>query len=341
MSRPFLTAPLSQIAFATLTLCLGDAALAADATPARHCVLLAAEYETQGGYSSEAMNALRFNTKVIRNKLLQRLQADRLVANAVTIDIDGRNLTDQRVNRIRAITGCDTVVHVRNVLVSTSMGGAFGFDVAVERSSSSGDASTTLYSRQYRYGLNQTTLSAFSYDAFVDTAWADVRQAVTFDADREAAPVDVAAVRAEYDRMAAAWPRNVPEYHLRHILRESELLGIAMIARLHDQNPPDFAKLATDSSDDKGSAAKGGDIGWYTLGLLPPEMAAAVRAQGGRAGLVDRPIHAEDGWHVIEVLGERPSHPPAFAEVSDRLSVNMRWNAVMPAATWTEALKAQ
>ncbi len=339
MNAHHLTRLLPRIASATLAFVACAAVHAADAPPTRHCVLLAAEYESQGGSNGDSQEALRANTRITRNKLLQRLQADRLVANAVFLDVDGRITSAMRLHRIREITGCDTVVQLRNVLWSSPMGGAFGFDIVVDRTS--GDASTTLYSRQYRYGLNPATLSAFSYDAFIDTAWADLRQAVTFDAAREAAPVDPAAVRAEYDRMAAAWPKNFPEYHLRHILRDSDLLGTATLARLHEQNPPDFAKLAADLSDDKGSAAKGGDIGWYTLGLLPPEMAAAVRAQGGRAGLVDRPIHAEDGWHVIEVLGERPSHPPAFAEVSDRLSVNMRWNAVMPAATWTEALKAQ
>jgi hypothetical protein len=330
---------LLRTALAALALPACAAALAADAAPTRRCVLLAAEYETQGGSSAELMDALRFNTRLTRNKLLQRLQADRLVANAVLLDVDGRITSAARLHRIREITGCDTVVQIRNVLWSSSIGGAFGFDVVVDRTS--GDASTTLYSRQYRYGLNHPTISAFSYDAFVDMAWADLHQAAVLDADRAAPGADDAAVRAEYDRMAAAWPKNLPEYHLRHILRESELLGIAMIARLHDQNPPEFGGLAADSSDDKASAAKGGDLGWYTLGLLPPEIAAAVRAQGGRTGLVDRPIHTDDGWHVVEVLGERPSHAPAFADVSDRLGANLRWNATVPPVTWAEALRAQ
>jgi hypothetical protein len=314
-------------------------AFAADAPAARHCVLLAAEYESQGGAGNDMLDSLRWNARITRDKLLQRLQAERLVANAVFLDVDDRAATTARANRIREITGCDTVIHMRNVLWSSSMGGAFGFDVIVERRS--GEATTTAYARQYRYGLNQATIAAFSYDAFVDAAWADLRQAVALDGDRDGSAIDTAKVRAEYDRLSATWPRNLPEYHLRHILRESELLGIAMVARLHDTNPPDFAQLAADSSDDKASADKGGDIGWYALRQLPADIAAAVRARGGRPGLIGQPIHAEDGWHVVEILGERPSQPPPFADVAERLGANMRWTAVVPAATWNEALKAQ
>ena len=98
-----------------------------------------------------------------------------------------------------------------------------------------------------------------------------------------------------------------------------------MIARLHDQNPPDFATLAADSSDDTASAAHGGDVGWLTQFGMPPEVARAVQAHRG-PGLIDHPIHAADGWHVIEILGER-------------VEARLRWNAVVPAATWAEALK--
>jgi len=337
--RRLATRLLRPAALAALAVLACGAASAHDAAALRHCVIVAAEYESQGGASGDVLDSLRYNTRITRNKLLQRLQADRLAANAVYLDVDGRVASTARVNRIREITGCDAVVRMRNVFWSSTIGGAFGFDVVVERRV--GDASTTVYSHQYRYGLNQPTIAAFSYDAFIDAAWADLRQAAVLDADRDASPVDPAMVRAEYDRLAAAWPQNLPEYHLRHILRETELLGIAMVARLHDQDPPDFAKLAADSSDDKASAGKGGDIGWYTLGQLPPEMAAAIRQQGGQPGLIGRPVHAEDGWHVIEVLEQRPSHAPPFADVAERLGANMRWTATVPPAIWAEAQRAQ
>ena len=44
---------------------------------------------------------------------------------------------------------------------------------------------------------------------------------------------------------------------------------------------------------------------------------------------------------MIEVLDERPSHAPTFADVQERLGANMRWTAIVPAATWAEAQRAQ
>ena len=327
------------LAAALLAAGAGTAANAADAAAPRRCVLLASEYETQGGAKADVLDSLRWNTRLTRAKMLQRLQADGLAANAVFLDVDGRIASTARVARIRQITGCDTVVHLRNVLWMSSMGGAFGFDIVVERTQ--GDSPATLYSRQYRYGLDQPTIAAFSYDAFIDTAWADLREATVLDADRDVTTIDATKVRAEYDRLAATWPKNLKEYHLRHILRETESQANAMEARLHDPNPSAFATLAAESSNDKESGARGGDIGWYTLSQLPAAMAAAVGARGGQPGLVGQPVHTEQGWHVIEVLGERPSHLPAFADVSERLAASMRWNAAVPAATWAEAQRAQ
>jgi len=312
------------------------AAVGANA-PLRHCVLLAAEYATQGQASPEAVAALHANTRVIQAELLQRMQADRLVANTFFIDYDDRHLTRGKMVRTRAVTGCDTVVEIRGVFWSSPIGGAFGYDLVVQRATDAGYTLTNAFERQYRYGLDKAMLSNFSYDGFGEAAWADLRQSALLDVDREAAPMTEATVRAVYDRAAAAWPANLPEYHLRRIRRDTEQQGLATISRLHEQNPPDFAALAADSSSDSASAAKGGDIGWITASSMPPEVASAVRERAGHPGLIDRPIHVEEGWHVIEVLGERPSHAPPFPEVSDRLAAALRWNAMVPPATWAQA----
>ena len=315
-----------------------SAALGAGAAP-RHCVLLAAEYESQGPVNPEIMNALRVNSRVVQARLLQHMQADRLVANAFFVDFDDRYTTRYRVNKTRAITGCDTVVEIRSVFWSAMIGGAFGYDVVVDRAAGAGNALTNAYERQYRYGLDKATLANFSYDDFGETAWAELRQSAVLDVDREAAPVAETVVRAEYDRGVATWPADMPEYHLRRIRRDTEQQGIATISKLHEQDPPAFAVLAAQSSNDSTSAARGGDIGWLTAPGMSPEVAGAVRERAGHPGLIERPIHTEDGWQVIEVLGQRASHPPPFAEVSDRLVARIRWNAVVPAATWAEALR--
>ena len=322
------------LAIATLAMSACTAALGADAAP-RHCILLAAEYESQGKVTPEITNALRVNARVVQAKLLQHMQADRLVANTFFIDFDDRYTTRYRMHKARAITGCDTVVEVRSVFWGSLVGGAFGYDVVLQRATGADDTLTNAYERQYRYGLDKATLDNFSYEGFSEAAWSELRQSAFLDIDRETVPMAQSAVRAEYDRDVAAWPANLPEYHLRRIRRTTELEAIGTISMLRDQkNPPTFAALAADLSNDSTSAAKGGDMGWLTASSMPPEVANAVRERAGHPGLIERPVHTDDGWQVLEVLAERPSHAPPFDEVSDRLAAILRWNAVVPPATW-------
>ena len=192
---------------AALALAMAPLAQAANA-PARHCVILAAEYETQGIINGQLMDSLRANARALQGRLLQRLQSDKLVANTVFIDVDDRPTTTVRVNHIRAATGCDTVVHLRNVLWISSIGSAFGVDLVVDRSVDG--PMTKVWSRQYRYGVDAATLAAFSFDAFADSAWAELRSSGVLDIDREAKPVDAAVLRAEYDAAPRHGPRTCP-----------------------------------------------------------------------------------------------------------------------------------
>src|SRR5207302_327682 len=65
----------------------------------------------------------------------------------------------------------------------------------------------------------------------------------------------------------------------------------------------DFAGLAQTSSEDPGSAADGGDLGWAGPGTFAPEFEQAT------AGLKDnelsQPFHTQFGWHLVQVLGHR------------------------------------
>ncbi len=61
----------------------------------------------------------------------------------------------------------------------------------------------------------------------------------------------------------------------------------------------DFAALATQYSKDPGSAAKGGDLGWFGKGrMVKPFEDASFSA---RPGQVVGPIRSSFGWHIIKV----------------------------------------
>ncbi len=64
----------------------------------------------------------------------------------------------------------------------------------------------------------------------------------------------------------------------------------------------DFAKLAKEVSADKGSAVKGGDLGWFGKGqMVKPFEDAAFR---GRVGKILKPVQTRYGYHIIKVTGK-------------------------------------
>ncbi len=69
----------------------------------------------------------------------------------------------------------------------------------------------------------------------------------------------------------------------------------------------DFDETALKNSDDKGSAVRGGDLGWFTRGvMIQPFEKAAFALQ---AGETSEPIRSEYGWHIIRVYDRRKTEP--------------------------------
>ena len=69
-----------------------------------------------------------------------------------------------------------------------------------------------------------------------------------------------------------------------------------------------FAELATKFSSDKGSAEKGGDLDWFTDGMMVPTFNEFVMNNPvGQIGVVESPF----GFHVIKVTGKTEMQPKA------------------------------
>ena len=65
----------------------------------------------------------------------------------------------------------------------------------------------------------------------------------------------------------------------------------------------DFAALARSHSDDKGSAIKGGDLGWVSSGDLVPRFEEQMNQLS--IGETSEPFRTEFGWHIVQVLERR------------------------------------
>ena len=69
------------------------------------------------------------------------------------------------------------------------------------------------------------------------------------------------------------------------------------------QKGADFATLARANSDDPGSGAQGGDLGWFRGGQMVPEFDKEVKAL--KAGQMSGLVKTQFGYHIIKLLETR------------------------------------
>ena len=64
------------------------------------------------------------------------------------------------------------------------------------------------------------------------------------------------------------------------------------------KNGEDFAKVASEVSDDPGSKVKGGDLGWFKKGRMVPEFEATAFTL--KKGQTSEPVKSTYGYHIIQ-----------------------------------------
>jgi len=79
----------------------------------------------------------------------------------------------------------------------------------------------------------------------------------------------------------------------------------------------DFAEVAGEFSDDVGSVAVGGDLGFSSGDAFPPEMEEAISALA--VNVVSEPVQTDAGTHLILVTDRREGKPPTLEELRSRL----------------------
>jgi peptidyl-prolyl cis-trans isomerase SurA len=100
------------------------------------------------------------------------------------------------------------------------------------------------------------------------------------------------------------------QVHARHILmKTTELADDATVKQklnaLRDRvlKGEEFAGLAQTSSEDPGSAAQGGDLGWTGPGTFVTEFEKQV--DNLKDNEISEPFKTQYGWHIVQVLGHR------------------------------------
>ena len=79
----------------------------------------------------------------------------------------------------------------------------------------------------------------------------------------------------------------------------------------------DFAEVAGEFSDDVGSVAIGGDLGFSSGDAFPPEMEEAISALA--VNVVSEPVQTDAGTHLILVTDRREGKAPTLEELRPRL----------------------
>jgi len=138
--------------------------------------------------------------------------------------------------------------------------------------------------------------------------------------------VDEQAVQALYDEQSLKYV-TPEERHARHILirllpdADEAATAAALekaqgiVARL--DTGESFADLAKELSDDPGSAANGGDLGFFGRGMMAPEFEDSV--YGLQQGERSQPVKSPFGFHIIELVEIKPEVAIPLADVRDEL----------------------
>jgi peptidyl-prolyl cis-trans isomerase SurA len=100
------------------------------------------------------------------------------------------------------------------------------------------------------------------------------------------------------------------QVHVRHILMKTNDLaddatvrGKLEALRERILKGEDFGAVAQVTSQDPGSAAEGGDLGWAGPGTYAPEFEQAISTL--KDNEISEPFHSQFGWHIVQMLGHR------------------------------------
>jgi len=103
---------------------------------------------------------------------------------------------------------------------------------------------------------------------------------------------------------------KVVESHALHILIKPNITQDATQAKIRLNQlrnrilgGESFDKLAKSHSDDKGSAQKGGDLGWFKPGTMVPEFDKAIKTM--EPGDLSEIVETAFGYHIIKLLNRR------------------------------------
>lgn len=143
--------------------------------------------------------------------------------------------------------------------------------------------------------------------------------------------VSEAEIKAAYEAQKQKYVQ-AEERRASHILIASEKAGKdkakakaeELLAEIR-KSPASFADLAKKNSDDPGSAAKGGDLGYFARGMMvkPFEDATFSLKEGELSGVVE----SDFGFHIIKLTGIHAAKEKPLADVRREIEAELKKTA--------------
>lgn len=180
--------------------------------------------------------------------------------------------------------------------------------------------------------VNDEALKAFyesHKDLFQQAEQAKVEYVVLdLEAVRDGIELNEADLQTYYKENASRLTDEKEERRARHILlnaprsmsadeREAVKAKAQGIADELKKDPSRFAEVAKAESQDSGSAASGGDLGFFSRGAMVPEFEqVAFTLQNGQVSDV---VESEFGYHVIQVTDVKEPKVPSFESVREKI----------------------
>ena len=287
---------------------------------------LAAALQEQGMSMEEYREELR------KEITLQRLRNREVISRIQVTKAE----VDNYLAHAEENPGGRDAYHLRHILIATP-DGASSEEIAKARKQAedilqrlrNGEDFATLATR---YSAGQQALDGG------DLGWLEAGQVPTLFV-KDLASMERGEVRGPYQAASGFHIIKLEDYkggdknivkqtHARHILIRTDELTSDQDARNRlDQlyqrikGGEDFAALARAHSDDKGSAIKGGDLGWVNPGDLVPrfeEVMDSLPIDG-----LSEPFRTQFGWHIVQVL-ERRDHDATEEVKRDKAKLALR-----------------
>ncbi len=107
------------------------------------------------------------------------------------------------------------------------------------------------------------------------------------------------------------------QFKARHILVKEEQEAKELVTQLASADANKFGEIAKEKSLDKGSAVKGGDLGWFNPATMVPTFSKAVME--ATKGKISEPVKSQFGWHIILVEDSKEITPPSIENSREKV----------------------